>query len=563
MKLSAAVLLLPSAAAFLVPSQKQLHAQRRSASAPFAVRASSVSADDAVTKVAQKKNVINGKITGALNLEVGRFFETEELSDTNFNAVLEEIEALATDSIIQIDELLSEVSQKDLEINKLSGERDNLYGAMDKLKIILDGLDTALEKSDVKIQQLERDDESKSKQVQLISDTLVQVKVDSEEEILKLNQDAADTKSRLEKERDALQTMRDDALDKVATAEAATLKARQEANQAIILQKEESKNFEKKMRGLVTGEKKIIRQQMWDLETKLKNVDYKRLLANNEVKSLKNTISQLEMKIADLEATHAEEINELMQRMSANEMFFARNKYAARTRLVGMVEKFQRRMKRRQESVRISTQALRISIESEFNEERTNLIADFQAREKEAKASMETLRLQLQTEFTEERNALTANFGARDEEVKSNMEALRLELESEFEDERNELIAENEAMEEESGINMETLRIELENDFEAERSELIAGYEAKEEESRIELETLRFEFENEFEAGRNDLISRYEAKLNEIKMQAVGMNQSNLQESEKSPPGGNLITITPESDLMVSFSLFEMSVLFL
>ena len=550
MKLSTAILLLPSAVAFIVPIQKQQHARRRTT--PSALRASYVSEDAAVNTV-----VHENKVTGALNAELDNFFEKDELSDTNFNAVLEEIEALATDSIIQIDELLGEVSQKDHEIEQLSGERDNLYSAMDKLKFILSGLESALEKSDEKIEQLERDEESQAKQVRLVSDTLVQVKADSEEEISKLKKEAAATKSKLEKERNALQTMRDDALAKVAFAEATTLKARQEMEQTIFRQKEESKNFERKMRGLVAGEKKIIKQQMWDLETKLKSVQYKRLVANNEVKSLKKVISQLQMKIADLEASHAEEMNEMMQRLSANEMFYARNKYTARKRLVSMVEKFQRRMKRRQERANTGTQDLRIAIESGFNEERNNLIASFRAREMEAEDGMETLRLQLQSEFDEERNELIANFQAREEDANANAEDLRIELESEFEGERNELIAEHYAKEEESGINMETLRIELENDFEAERSELIAGYEAKEEDSRIEMDTLRIELENDFEAERNELIAGYEAKFSEIKMQALQaaiLDQPIVKETEKSLlPGGKVITITPESSLMVSF----------
>lgn len=326
-----------------------------------------------------KNGVLNKQLDNVVDT---RDDETDELTDedSNFNTMLEEIEALARDSVVQIDELLSQVSQKDHEIGRLSGERDSLNGAMNKLNILLDELETALVKSDEKIEELENDNENQVKQVKHISDTLFQVKADSEEEISKQKKEAADTRSKLEKTRDALQTMLDKALGEIVFAESATFEARQEAEQSVGQQKKESKKYEQKMRRLVADEKKIVKQQMWDLETKLKSVQYKLVVANNEVKKLKKIISQFDEKVADLEVTHAAQINELLARIDASEMFYSTNKATARKRLVGMVEKFQRRLKRREEKARNNMETLRTELKSEFDAEKNEIIASYEAK---------------------------------------------------------------------------------------------------------------------------------------------------------------------------------------
>jgi len=321
-------------------------------------------------------------VTDDLNEELDdiRESDSEEVTEAKFNAMLGEIEALARDSVVQIDFLQGEVSKKDGELDTLSNERDNLNGAMDKLKMLLDELETSLEKSDEKIELLERDNEGLTNQVQHVSDTLVQAKADSTDVMAKLKSEAANAWSILEKQRNAVQSMLDKALGDIVFAESKSLTAQQEADLTVRRQKEDSKKFEKKMRQLVADEKKIVKKQMWDLETKLKDVEYKHVVAGNEVKSLKKIIAQFDTKILDLEAVHEKKIEDLLDRINTGEMFYAKNKVAARKRLVGMVEKFQRRLKRREETARNNMESLRIDLESQFEVKKNVLIADYEAK---------------------------------------------------------------------------------------------------------------------------------------------------------------------------------------
>ena len=343
-----------------------------------------------------KSNAMNGKeklsrrsttsatdtINAVLEDDTSNFRESdsEEVTEEKFNAMVEEMEALARDSVVQIDLLQGEVSKKDGELDKLSNERDNLNGAMDKLRMLLDELDTALEKSDGKIQILERDNESLTNHVHDVTDTLVQVKADAIDAMSKFKAEAANAWSKLEEHRNALQSMLDKALGGIDFAEANALKAQEEAEQTLRRQKEDSKKFEKKMRQLVTDEKKIVKKQMWDLETKLKDVEYKHVVAGNEVKSLKKIIAQFDKKILDLEAVHEKKIGDLLDSISTGEMFYAKNKIAARKRLVGMVVKFQRRLKRRDVRARNNMENLRMGLESQFEAEKKEMIADFEAK---------------------------------------------------------------------------------------------------------------------------------------------------------------------------------------
>ena len=522
MKLVTAFLLLPTASSFIYPIQNQLHAQRGvSASKPFALRSRDAraesddsAADDGITV----QNVdSNGEIDNSLS-------DSEETTDVNFSAMLLELEALARDSVVQIDFLQGEVSKKDGELEKLSNERDNLSGAMENLKMILADLETTLEKSDEKTAILERDNESMTNQVQHLSDTLVQVKVDSTEEMSKLKSDTASAWSKLEVERDSLQSMLVKNIGDIDLAKAGSLKAQQESEQTVRQQKEDSKKFEKKMRQLVTDEKKIIKQQMWDLETKLKDKEYKRLVAVNEVRALKKIIAQFDTKIVDLEVVHEKATKEQGERMNANKMFYVKSNIAARKRLVDMVEKFQRRHKRQEEISRNNMERLRIDLESKYEAKKNDLIADYEAKDETSKNNMETLRILLENQFDDERGEIEADFDAKEELAKAYLEDFRFETESRFEAERDEVVAMFEAKLEDARIEMETLRVVLENQFEDERNELVAGYEVKEE-TRNDVEVLRTTLQSEFDAERNDLIASYEAKLNDVKMQADFRNQ--------------------------------------
>ena len=546
MKLGTAFLLLPTASSFIYPVHNQLHVQRGvSVSKPFALRSSDVSAESDASGadgIAQNMDP---------NVDLDNLFsDSEEFTEANFSAMLLELESLARDSVVQIDFLQGEVSKKDGELEKILIERDNLNSTMEELKVFLADLETSLEKSDEKIELLERDNESLTNQVQHLSDTLVQVKADSTEEMSKLKSEIAGARSKVEMERDSLQSMLDKALGDIDLAKSGSLKAQQEAEQTVRQQKEDSKKFEKKMRQLVADEKKIVKKQMWDLETKLKDMEYKRVVAGNEVKSLLKIIAQFDTKIVDLEVVHEKATEEQGERMNANEMFYFKNKLAARKRLVGMVGKFHRRLKRREETARNNMESLRIDLESQVEAKNSELIADYEAKDDAAKINMETLRVVLESQFEDEREAIIADYEAKEEIAKAYVDDVRFDMESQFEAERDEVVALFEAKLEEASIDMETLRVVLENQFEDERNELVAGYEAKEEETRNDVESLRTTLQSQFDAERNDLIASYEAKLNDVKMQAEMLNQGVEPVSK-----GDLQTGQINDQILVSFYL--------
>jgi Chromosome segregation ATPases len=199
------------------------------------------------------------------------------------------------------------------------------------------------------------------------SDELDKVRKQSENDTYKL-------KSVLVAKREELERM----LQEVKLAEDQVQLTRKEAQENVERQQEESRKFQRTINEISIREKKGLQKQIWELETRVQAAEYNLIMAQKKAKELGNVVTSLERRIHELELDHSMELEELNERLKAEEWFYAKSKLSAKIRMQRLVEMFQRRMRRRENRARDNIEDLRVKLMEQFDLEKTEL-----AREKD------------------------------------------------------------------------------------------------------------------------------------------------------------------------------------
>lgn len=306
------------------------------------------------------------KEKAALMKEISFLRDALSSTDEQIDKAKNEMEALLIDSEMDLGLLEREIDQKDNQLENLAAEKEDLSNRLTQLG-------QELERKNKENEELAKEKSSLSSKFQAVSESLAQVRKESKETMKRIKEEGESMKAKFEEEKSSFQQQLNEFMMQLQGAKNEAVSAKREAEEKVKLQKEESQRFGENLTKVTNEEKKILKKQIWDLETKLTNAEYKYYGARNELKEYKKLISELEQRIVDMEFSQRIEKAELKARMDADEMFFARNKYEGKRRMFGLVDKFMRRMKRRDESNKKKLETLRTDLESKFVIERNEI----------------------------------------------------------------------------------------------------------------------------------------------------------------------------------------------
>lgn len=167
----------------------------------------------------------------------------------------------------------------------------------------------------------------------------------------------------------------DIALSNIKLAKDNAIQAEENAKIAVREQQEQSREFEQKLKQLANAEKKVLKQQIYELETKFQNTKYNFYSADMKRKVLETTLAKYDEKIALLEKAHESEIADLTKRINVAEAFYNKNK-DLKNRSVRIIEKFQSRLKRRESKAKSELEELRSYYEKQVSELKKQLNVD-------------------------------------------------------------------------------------------------------------------------------------------------------------------------------------------
>lgn len=165
------------------------------------------------------------------------------------------------------------------------------------------------------------------------------------------------------------------AISNIQQAEQKALQAEEAAKIAIKEQQDQTRKFEYKLKQLVNAEKKILKQEMYELETKFQNTKYNFYSADMKRKVLESTLEKFEEKIELLQKAHEQEIADLTERLHFAENFYTKNK-DLKSRAVRIVDKFQARLKRRESKAKSEIEQLRSMYEAQVSELKKQMTMD-------------------------------------------------------------------------------------------------------------------------------------------------------------------------------------------
>jgi len=159
---------------------------------------------------------------------------------------------------------------------------------------------------------------------------------------------------------------------------------------------EESKRFDKVVRQIAAQEKKEFKRKMWDLETKLEAANFKYISAQRKTDAANASLEASKIKIEELETKYKTDIKQLEERIEAEQMHHLKLQKSIKKRMLGLADKFQRKIMRRKTKAEINLKnelahvTRKIKIEQEKTTEalRVEGAKDLDAVRKEFKASM-------------------------------------------------------------------------------------------------------------------------------------------------------------------------------
>ncbi len=311
------------------------------------------------------------------------------LDETNamITEAKKEMNKISTDSVVTIERRKEDIIKRDEEIRKLVKTRNDLEHEIKDLKDQCSNLNSALEESErqasevqMKMEELSRvwkaDQDSMSrmkgefsKEKNTLSDKLESLseKLSDSEKELQLTKDKSfDEREQLQMEISSLQAKLNEATDKLERASKSVYEVRQAADNKVNQMKEETNKYKNTMRNLSSQEKKELKRKVWDLEYRVEKAKYDLIISQKQVKTLKAESSKYEDQVKMLEETHQKEIRELEQSLNVKEMFYAKSKVASRQKMEGLVDKFQKRMKRRENKVIENLEAAILELSKQF-----------------------------------------------------------------------------------------------------------------------------------------------------------------------------------------------------
>lgn len=371
-----------------------------------------------VEKLQQKSE----KEKAALMKEITYLRDALSSTDEQIEKAKKEMEALLIDSEMDLGLLEREIDQKDNQLEKLANEKEDLNNRLTQLG-------QELEKKNKENEELAKEKSTLSSKFQAVSESLAQVRKESKETMKRIKEEGESMKTKFEQERSNFQQQLNEFMMQLQGAKDEAVLAKREADETIRRQKEESKRFGENMTKITNEEKKILKKQIWDLETKLSDAEYKYYAARNEIKEFKTSISDLEKRIDDIEFSHKMEKEELKARMDADEMFYARNKFQWKKRMFGLVDKFMRRMKRRDESNKKKLETLRTDLENKFIAERNEIELDNERKLEDLRQFSDKALSKMKVEYEGLIEDLKKQMAVTEEVNKNQMD----ELESKFE----------------------------------------------------------------------------------------------------------------------------------
>jgi len=301
--------------------------------------------------------------------EIGNLQIALEQTNAMIAKAKTDMNTISNDSVVEIDRQRGEIIKKDEEIRKLVKVRNELENDINTLKLQCEKLKSALEESEeqalevkVKMEELrgiwKADQDSMSymkeefsMEKRALSDKLESLteKLNSSETELKITKSKSiEEKQELQVEMSHLQAKLNEANDKLERASRSVYEVRKAADDKVNRMKEDTDKYKSTMRSISSFEKNDMKRKVWDLEYKVEKAKYDLIRSEKQVKTLKATASSYEDKIKTLEEAYESEIFELEQNLRVKEMFYAKSKIASRQRMEGLAGKFQKRMKRRE-----------------------------------------------------------------------------------------------------------------------------------------------------------------------------------------------------------------------
>jgi len=325
-----------------------------------------------------------------------------EETTTKIDTAKEEMDVIANNSSIALKLQQMQVSQKDDEINQLMQQQEELQMNINSLTIQLDEVRNALVDSEKVAMQLEKqmDDlkreseearkadqnlieriksqfmqekDSLTDQLQTFTQDLLRVKEEKEEQLQQIKEDTENEKEKLMEERSTMQIQLDNVRSIISATKEEMVKVKQQTDAQVKRQSNESKRLDRAVKEVSAREKKELKVQIWDLETKVEAARYNLNVANKETKALKASVALFEDQIKELEESNKEQVRELEERIRADQMFYASSNTAAKTRMQGLVEKFQRRTIRREQKAKQDIEDTRLELTKQFDSQEKSL----------------------------------------------------------------------------------------------------------------------------------------------------------------------------------------------
>ncbi|GFH52691.1 predicted protein [Chaetoceros tenuissimus] len=199
-------------------------------------------------------------------------------------------------------------------------------------------------------QKFQDEKESLNDKLQAYVNDIAKLKQEKEDELKALKEDAEEEKVYLKAQIESLEGRLEELQSALKFEKEQTKKAKKEANEKVERQREFSKKVERNVKSVAAKDKKILKKQIWELESEKEDAKFKLYGVQRKAKDLQEKVEIFEKQLAELEATSRMEIDELENRLLADEMFYAKTKYSMKERMQGLVMAFQKRLVRRQGS---------------------------------------------------------------------------------------------------------------------------------------------------------------------------------------------------------------------
>jgi len=341
-----------------------------------------------------------------------------------------ELEGQIQNLTLQLEKVGDVLAQRETELGVIRGQMEVIQNetevAREKERVEVDGIKS----------QFAAEKEELEEKVKSFQDELERTKSTKQEELEQIKERAENEKARLRSVLAARQEELEDFRKEVDLAQNEVLKTRQKANAKVKKQQADSQRFEKTVKEIAARDKKELKKLTWALETKIQSAQYNLYSSQREARDLAASIGMFENQIKELELSNLEQVTEVEERRKADELFYAVSKFESKTRMQGLVEKFQRRMQRRQVTAEKNTEDARLVLNTQFESEKMVLGV-------EKEEAVEVMRLQAvhnletsQVEFDTQVMELNKQMNGVKEKNRKQINEMKMNFDIEMKNER-------------------------------------------------------------------------------------------------------------------------------